>query len=126
MNKFVKTNIDKKDITFEYINSINGFLKLAPKELQLLVELINLDIYYDSSDGAPKNIANTKNRKYLMKQLNMTRDNLSTYIKKLRLKGLLIKDGPDKLYVMKELKPVLIGKNTVQVVLILKTKNDTD
>lgn len=125
MNKFVKTDIDKKDLVLEYITSINGFLKLTGKELQLLVELINLDINYDETSEAPKNVANTANRKYLLQKLNMTRDNLSTYIKKLRLKGLLIKDGPDKLYVRKELKPDII-RDTVQVVLILKTKNDTD
>lgn len=126
MNKFVKTNIDRNDLVEEYIKSINGILKLTRKELDLLVELIVLDIYYDESNGEPKNIANTKNRKYLMSQLKMTRDNLSTYIKRLRIKGLLVKEGPDKLYVRKELKPVVIGKNTVQVILILKTKNDTD
>ena len=126
MNKFVKTNIDRNDLVEEYIKSINGILKLTRKELDLLVELIVLDIYYDESNGEPKNIANTKNRKHLMSQLKMTRDNLSTYIKRLRTKGLLVKEGPDKLYVRKELKPVVIGKNTVQVILILKTKNDTD
>lgn len=124
MNKFVKTDIDKKDIVNEYIRSINGLLRLPRKELELLIELINLDINYVKKGNEPKNIANTANRKYLMSVLNMTRDNLSTYIKKLRNKGLLLKQGPDKLYVREELKPILI-RDTVQVTLILKVKNDT-
>lgn len=124
MNKFVKT-IDKDDLVFEYIKSINGLLKLPRKELELLVELVKLDMDYKKVGNIPKNIVDTKNRKHIMATLNITRDNLSTYIKKLRGKGLIIKDGPDRVFVRPELKPILI-RDTVQTTLILKVKDGID
>ena len=122
MNKFVKV-VDKDELINEFITSINGILDLPNRELQLLMEFIKLDMQYDKKSPIPKNIANTANRKYIMNKYGITRDNLSTYIRRLRERGYLIKKDPDELFVNPCLIPIVI-KDRVQVTVILKLKDN--
>lgn len=121
MNKFVKTNIDKNNIVEEYVQSINGILQLPKKELTLFIELIKLDMNYVKKGKRPKNIADAERRKYLMDKCNFTRDNLSTYIKRLRTKGYVMRDNRDSLWVNPSIMPDII-RDTIQITTILKFK----
>lgn len=126
MNKFVKTNIPEKDIVSEYLMAINGLTKLTKKELELMSILVSMDINYVFTDKYEvKNIANAVNRKIIMKKVGMTRDNLSTYLKRLRNKGVLIATKHGELTVIKELKPTVAG-DTVQILLVLKSDKHED
>lgn len=125
MNKFTRGNIDDKDIVREYVKSINGILRLTGKELDLFVELVNFDREYHNPNASSKNIANAENRKYLMIKVGFTKDNLSTYIKRLTKKGLLVSSGRNNLIVNPMIMPDIV-KDTVQVVIVLKLKSNVE
>lgn len=119
MNKLVKT-VDKKDLNYEFLKTLNGILGLTERELELLAKIIELDINYDPAQGC-KNVVNATNRKLIKKELGITPDNLSRYITKFKEKGLLVKGKiDDELYVNKILIPELV-KDRVQLTIIIKT-----
>lgn len=123
MNKLVKT-INKNDLILEYINAINGPLKLTEREKSLICVFIKADIDYDKNPVGHKNVANKDVRKWITNNLGVTKDNLSRYIKSFRERGML-KVGPaeDELRVNRILVPDLVG-DRVQLTIILKLKQD--
>lgn len=119
MNKLVKT-VDKKDLNYEFLKTLNGILGLTDRELELLAKLVELDINYNPALGY-KNVANASNRKLIKKELGITPDNLCRYLTKFKEKGLLLKGkADDELYVNKILIPELV-KDRVQLTIIIKT-----
>ena len=81
-----------------------------------------VDMEYVKEPNTNKNVANRYNRKYIIENLGITKDNLSRYIKSFKEKGILIA-GPaeDELSVNKALIPVVIG-DRLQLTIILRIK----
>ena len=125
MNKLVKSVSDNELIT-EFLRALNGILKLTDRELELMATFIKMDIEYEKIPDIAKNVANTKNRRWIIENLGITKDNLSRYIKSFKEKGIL-KAGPaeDELTVNKALIPVVIG-DRVQITIILKIKDENN
>ena len=125
MNKLVKSVSDNELIT-EFLHALNGILKLTDRELELMATFIKMDIEYEKISNIAKNVANTKNRKWIIENLGITKDNLSRYIKSFKEKGIL-KAGPaeDELTVNKALIPIVIG-DRVQITIILKIKDENN
>lgn len=125
MNKLVKSVSDNELIT-EFLHALNGILKLTDRELELMATFIKMDIEYEKIPDIAKNVANTKNRKWIIENLGITKDNLSRYIKSFKEKGIL-KAGPaeDELTVNKALIPIVIG-DRVQITIILKIKDENN
>lgn len=125
MNKLVKSVPDNELIT-EFLHALNGILKLTDRELELMATFIKMDIEYEKIPDIAKNVANTKNRKWIIENLGITKDNLSRYIKSFKEKGIL-KAGPaeDELTVNKALIPIVIG-DRVQITVILKIKDENN
>lgn len=122
MNKLVKDAVPYSDIYIEYLRALNGILNLTNRELELLSTLVKLDVEYQKLPGIEKNVVNTVNRRFIIKHLKITRDNLSRYLKRFRKNGLLIKGKVDnEQYVNKILIPEVIG-DRVQLSIILKLK----
>ena len=117
-------SISKNDLILEYINAINGPLKLTEREKSLICVFIKADIDYDKNPVGHKNVANKDVRKWITANLGVTKDNLSRYIKSFRERGML-KVGPaeDELRVNRILVPDLVG-DRVQLTIILKLKQD--
>lgn len=122
MNLLRKT-ISKRELVDEFLQALNGLMKLTNRQLELLAELIKLDMTYISIPGRNKNIANKDNRKHIITTLGITKDNLSRYIKQFVEKGILIK-GPaeDELRVWEPLIPLIIG-DRIQITMILHLKD---
>lgn len=125
MNKLVKSVSDNELIT-EFLHALNGILKLTDRELELMATFVKMDIEYEKIPDIAKNVANTKNRKWIIENLGITKDNLSRYIKSFKEKGIL-KAGPaeDELTVNKALIPIVIG-DRVQITVILKIKDENN
>jgi len=121
MNKLVKT-VSNSDLYEEYLKSLNGILGLTDRELELMATFCKLDVEYQKLPGLSKNVANTINRKYILQNLKLTRDNLSRYIKRFKEAGLLQKGKvEDELIVNPILIPEIIG-DRIQISIILKLK----
>ncbi len=121
MNKLVKT-VSNEELIPEFLQALNGILRLTDRELELMATLIKMDMEYVKEPNTNKNVANRYNRKYIIENLGITKDNLSRYIKSFKEKGILIA-GPaeDELSVNKALIPVVIG-DRLQLTIILRIK----
>lgn len=121
MNKLVKT-VSNEELIPEFLQALNGILRLTDRELELMATLIKMDMEYVKEPNTNKNVANRYNRKYIIENLGITKDNLSRYIKSFKEKSILIA-GPaeDELSVNKALIPVVIG-DRLQLTIILRIK----
>lgn len=119
MNKLVKS-VSNEELIPEFLQALNGILRLTDRELELMATLIKMDMEYVKEPNTNKNVANRYNRKYIIENLGITKDNLSRYIKSFKEKGILIA-GPaeDELSVNKALIPVVIG-DRLQLTIILR------
>ena len=119
MNKLVKS-VSNSNLYYEFLQSLNGILKLTDRELELFAILLKFDVEYVKVPNKPKNIANTANRKWIIENLGITRDNLSRYLKKFRDEGFIVRGRTEgELYVARALMPVIIN-DRVQITIILK------
>lgn len=119
MNKLVKS-VPKKDLISEFLHSLNGILGLTERELQVMAALVDMDMNYVEQPNSNKNVANTENRRWIIKNLGVTKDNLCRYLKRMKEKGLL-KVGPaeDELTVNRALIPDIIN-DRIQITIVLK------
>lgn len=125
MNKLVKT-VSRTDLYREFLNSLNGILKLTDRELELLTTFIDIDVNTPKLPNVRKNVISTENRKYIKRTLGITPDNLSRYIAKFKQQGILrVGKADDKVMVSKALIPEIIG-DRVQITIILKVNKDED
>ena len=119
MNKLVKS-VSNSNLYYEFLQSLNGILKLTDRELELFAALHRFDVEYVKVPNKPKNIANTANRKWIIDNLGITRDNLSRYLRKFREEGFIVKGRVEgELTVARALIPVIIN-DRVQITIILK------
>lgn len=125
MNKLVKT-VSRTDLYREFLNSLNGILKLTDRELELLTTFIDIDVNTPKLPSVRKNVISTENRKYIKRTLGITPDNLSRYITKFKQQGILrVGKADDEVMVSKALIPEIIG-DRVQITIILKVNKDED
>ena len=119
MNKLVKS-VSNSNLYYEFLQSLNGILKLTDRELELFAALLRFDVEYVKVPNKPKNIANTANRKWIIDNLGITRDNLSRYLRKFREEGFIVKGRVEgELTVARALIPVIINDRE-QITIILK------
>ena len=125
MNKLVKT-VSRTDLYREFLNSLNGILKLTDRELELLTTFIDIDVNTPKLPNVRKNVISTENRKYIKRTLGITPGNLSRYIAKFKQQGILrVGKADDEVMVSKALIPEIIG-DRVQITIILKVNKDED
>ena len=125
MNKLVKT-VSRTDLYREFLNSLNGILKLTDRELELLTTFIDIDVNTPKLPNVRKNVISTENRKYIKRTLGITPDNHSRYIAKFKQQGILrVGKADDEVMVSKALIPEIIG-DRVQITIILKVNKDED
>lgn len=120
--KFVKSSSPNK-IFLDYIKSINGILELTYREMEILAVLMRED-FLMPLDIEPKNIADKFIRKRIIKENNITKENLSRFISKFKRKGILISDFDD-LYVNPRLMPRLIN-NQIEISTIINLISDNE
>ena len=120
--KFVKSSSPNK-IFLDYIKSINGILELTYREMEILAVLMRED-FLIPLDMEPKNIADKFIRKRIIKENNITKENLSRFISKFKRKGILISDFDD-LYVNQRLMPRLIN-NQIEISTIINLISDNE
>lgn len=121
MNKLVK-GIDKNNLYYEYLKSLNGILNLTDRELTIMVKLMEYDAELDKTPDVSKNVVDASHRKRIKDEVGTTPDNLSRYIKKFKETGLLVQGkADDEVYVNRILMPEII-KDRVQVTIILRIK----
>ena len=123
MNKLVKT-VSSSNMYQEFLHVLNGILSLTDRELELFTMLVSLDINYEKDPEKGKNIVNTANRRLIMNELGITRDNLCRYISKFKSLGYIVKGKEDGEWIInRALIPIIIN-DRVQITIILKVKDE--
>lgn len=120
MNKLVKT-VDRKDLNYAFLNSLNGILKLAKRELELLTKLVEIDMTHDFEEDGSKDVISTINRKKIHNEMGLAYDNLSRYLKGFKKKGLLIKNNTNDGWIVNPILIPEIVKDRVQITIIIRT-----
>jgi CRISPR/Cas system CSM-associated protein Csm4 (group 5 of RAMP superfamily) len=79
--------IPKKKILRKYVSILNSMLNLTEREMDILALLMEIDLNWSSS--APKNVIDTRSRRYIMQNTYVNKNNLSKHIKKYKELGVL-------------------------------------
>ena len=123
MRAFRKT-IKQKNLYKEYLNIINGILGLSGKEAEVFSLLIQLELEQQPVLGTKMDILSTDNRKAIMAETLINKNNLSKYISILKSKGLINKDK-DGYFVNKMFIPE-VDKNTIETLFVLEIEQTED
>lgn len=107
MKRELKKTIKSKDVYKEFIEIINGKLRLSFRASQVLEYLMRIDAGWDTDVYGPKNIIDTRSRKILQKELLIERANLANQIKGLRNIGLIITDDNGNSFINELFMPVV-------------------
>ena len=82
-NQYAK-KIQKKNLYKEFLNTLNGLLRLSDREAELLVLLMELDANWKSIlESSNKDILTTDYRRVIMEKTGITKTNLAKYLNKL-------------------------------------------
>ncbi len=121
MNTLAKT-VRPSELSIEFLKSLNGLMNLSGRELELLS--VFLDLQMEIKKRKLKvNIDSTSHRKLIMTMTNITRENLSRYIKKYKDRGIFVRYD-NILAVNKVLVPDVIANKQVQIAIVLKIKSN--
>ncbi len=90
--KLFRKTIKDKNIYKEYINIINGLLQLSGKECEVLYILLEIEATRPVILGKKQDLLSTDNRRALMEQTGINKNNLSKYLSVLKDKRILLKD----------------------------------
>lgn len=123
MNKFIKT-VTEDRVCYEFMNSLNGIIGLTERELQVFSVLLSMRLQDIKTKNPRLSIDRAENRKRIINEYRIGKENLSRYIKKYRKKGLIYTTKYGNNVIMDALLPQVVGGKTVQVTMILKINQD--
>lgn len=124
MNKLIKT-VSADRLNYEFLHSLNGIIGLTERELQIFSRMLDLYIS-DQKSKRVRSVDCTEHRRSIIKELSISRENLSRYIQGYKKKGLIRTDKETGVNTINNaVVPIIIGGKTVQITMILKV-NDYD
>lgn len=123
MNKFIKT-VTEDRVCYEFMHSLNGIIGLTERELQVFSVLLSMRLQDIKTKNPRLSIDRAENRKRIINEYRIGKENLSRYIKKYRKKGLIYTTKYGNNVIMDALLPQVVGGKTVQVTMILKINQD--
>lgn len=115
--KAYRKTVNKTEVYKEYINILNGLLKLSGKEMEVLSLLLEIEATKQPILGSKQDLLCTDNRKALMKKTNINKNNLSKYLAVLKDRSIILKDDNGN-YINPLFIPDVVG-NTSETVFVL-------
>ena len=118
MNKYSK-KIKEKNKYREFLKVLNGNLHLSDREIDILALLVQIDKEWRPLfEGDYKNVNSTDNRRSVMKESRVNKNNLTRFIRKFKSTGILSENEEGGLEVAPFLIPKEVGK-IIEVVFTL-------
>jgi len=112
--------VTKNNYIREYVTVLNGLLDLTPREIDVLVSTIKIDLaWFPRSPDEVKNVLSTDNRRLIKKEIHMDKSNFNKITSKLKSMGLLIASNDGSCVVNDRLKPTITDKNKIETTFIL-------
>lgn len=92
-NQYTK-KIQKQNLYKEFLNILNGLLRLSDREAELLALFMQLDAEWKSILGTTnKDILSTDYRRSILETMGISKTNLAKYIRKFKNKGILVENS---------------------------------
>lgn len=119
----LRKKVKKNKLFIEHLSIISKLLDISPRETEVLSLLMELDYKWKAKLTTDvKNILSTDNRRLIMQETRVNKNNLSKYIAVLKSKGLLIKNSNGGYEVLSSLFPnIEIDNNGNEIVETLFT-----
>lgn len=120
----LKKLIKKKNLYKEYLKIMNGILQLSYRESEILSLLMMIDMEWQPLVPAEyKNVLSTDNRRKVMAETRINKNNLSKYAAMFKDKGLVVKNEKGGWEISKKLLPV-VKNNVIDITFLLEIEND--
>lgn len=106
--------VKRNNVFREYARVLNGILDLSPREMEVFSLLLRID--YEWRPVLPmdtKNVLSTDNRKKIMRETRVNKNNLTKYVSVLKNRGLVIETQQGGWEVVPQLLPVLVGDKLI-------------
>lgn len=118
MKSEYRKKVSRKKLYREFVRVLNGLLQLSDREAEVLSLLMGIDATWQPILGkGTKNILSPDNRKALMRETLISKNNLTKYLQTLKDKGLLIGDSSQGFYI----NPMFMPKETANIIEIVFT-----
>jgi predicted transcriptional regulator len=91
MNKYYKKTKPKNKY-YEFARVLNGILDLSSRQVDVLALLIQLNSEWPEDDIENKDLLSMLSRRFILKEINMHKSNLTMYSRKLVEKRVILKD----------------------------------
>jgi hypothetical protein len=112
--------VTKSNYIREYVTLLNGLLDLTPREMDVLIAMIKIDIQWiPRTPTEVKNIISTDNRRLILKECNMGKSNFTKILNKLISIKLLVLSTDTKYVINELLKPKIDDKGKITVRFVL-------
>ena len=122
--KAYRKKVKQKHLYMEHLNILNGMLGLTTKELEVMSLLLKIAIEQKSAFGTKVDILSTDNRKAIMHETRINKNNLSKYVALLKEKGVVMHDK-DGYYINKMFLPEST-EGTLETLFILEIEQDDE
>src|SRR6056297_2199466 len=96
----LRKKVKRNNIFNEYVNILNGILRLSKREAEVFSFLLAAD-----ANGESHNINSKVVRKAIMNSLGISNSNLSLYLSTLKKLGLIVKDEYHKWVINDSIRP---------------------
>lgn len=124
MKSQYRKKISKKHLYKEFVRVLNGLLQLSDREAEVLSLLMGIDANWRPVlETEKKNILSTDNRRALMEETRINKNNLTKYLNTLKEKGLLVGDADTGYSINSIFMPKQTG-GIVEIVFILDFENN--
>lgn len=121
--KAYRKKVKRKHLYIEHLNILNSMLGLTSKELEVLSLLFKIAIEQKSAFGTKIDILSTDNRKAIMNETRINKNNLSKYVALLKDRGVVMEDK-DGYYI----NSMFLPENTdgpLEILFILEIEKET-
>jgi hypothetical protein len=124
MKSQYRKKISKKHLYKEFVRVLNGLLQLSDREAEVLALLMGIDANWRPVlETEKKNILSTDNRRALMEETRINKNNLTKYLNTLKEKGLLVGDSETGYSINSIFMPKQTG-GIVEIIFILDFENN--
>lgn len=90
--KAYRKKINKRELYRYFLVLTNSLLQLTDRELDVLALLMQIQMEGRTVLGKPVDILGTDNRRLIMKETRINKNNLSKYIKNMKERGIILND----------------------------------
>lgn len=120
--KLYRKTLKRNDLYRQFVVLINYLLGLTDREMEVLALLMQIQMEQKLILNKPNDILSTDNRRMIMKETLLNKNNLSKYIMKMKALGIIHKDENGH-YINSMFVPD-INEDTAEIMFILNIEDE--